>query len=173
MHDSVSAGPSQAGPIIETDQAVRHSFWRRTVVPIVFVTLLVAWTGALLAPVPPAAITVLGGPARSFWFAKALHVSVYATLAILAVLLPLSRNGRLIALAILIAHGGATEYLQQFFGRGSSVRDFGLDFGGLILGVGLAVAGRRVYSRQFCRESSQTNLQDNSRGEYPDTADLR
>jgi VanZ family protein len=137
-----------------TDRAFHHSFWRKYLVPLVGVGLLIAWTMALLTPIPAAAVVALGGPTPSFWFAKTLHVSVYATLAILAVLLPVSKNWRLAALGALVFHGGATEYLQQFVERTSSVRDVGLDCLGILLGAGLALAGRRWYWRQFRREQS-------------------
>jgi VanZ family protein len=156
-----------------TGRANRHSFWRRIVVPTVCGALLIAWTAALLTPIPAAAVRALGGPAPSFWFAKTLHVSVYAMLAILAVLLPLSRNWRLVALALLAVHGCATEYLQQFVERTSSFRDVGLDCLGIILGTCLALGGRRWYRRKFRGEDSQANLQHDSRGKNADAADLR
>ena len=137
---------------LQARQAQPPLFWRRIVVPAVCGTLLVADRSLLRNPA--AAVTALGGPAPSFWFAKTLHVSVYAILAILAVLLPLSRNWRLVALGVLVAHGGATEYLQQFVERTSSIRDFGLDSFGIVLGTCLALCGRHLYRREFRREGS-------------------
>lgn len=136
------------------DRGDRYSFWRKLVIPVLMIGLLIAWTMALLTPIPAAAVAALGGPTPAFWFGKTLHVSVYATLAIMAVLLPLSRNWRLATLALLIMHGGATEYLQQFVGRGSSVKDFGLDSLGICLGTGLALGARRLYCQHFCREQA-------------------
>jgi len=101
--------------------------------------LLVAWTVALLRPVPAEAVHAVGGPEPSFWLGKTLHVGVYACLAVLTAWLPLSRRWRFILLAGLFLHGGATEFFQQFVpGRTASIRDVGLDTLGSCAGVCLS-----------------------------------
>jgi VanZ family protein len=154
MCQSLQTSLPEAGLSNMTDRVDRYSFWRNYVVPIGGIALLIAWTMALLTPIPKAAVIALGGPTPSFYFAKTLHVSVYATLAIFAVLLPLPRKWRIVVLALLFVHGGATEYLQQFFERGSSVSDVGLDSLGILLGTGLGLAGSRLHRRYLRREDA-------------------
>ena len=48
------------------------------------------------------------------------------------------RPWRWALLAALSLHAGATEFFQQFVGRGSSLADVGLDHAGLVLGVALS-----------------------------------
>ena len=144
----------------------------RLLVPLAWAGLLIPWTWALLTPVPKQAVTALGGPEASFWFGKTLHVSVYATLALLTCQLPWPRRIRLLLLALLIAHGASTEYLQQFVGRGSSWRDWGLDSSGVALGTGLGWALSR-WRRQPRRACPQVQLQGDARGKNGDAADLR
>jgi VanZ family protein len=99
--------------------------------------VLLGWTVSLLRPIPPAAVAVVGGPERSFWFAKCLHVSVYVLLAVGASFLPGSVKIRRWLLLVLVLHGGLTEFLQQFVHRGASWRDVGLDTLGVAIGVAL------------------------------------
>jgi VanZ family protein len=101
-----------------------------------FVALWVAWTVALLAPVPKqTASVVLPTDEAKFWFGKSLHVCTYAFLTIAGISLPWSRKQRLGLLLALFLHGVATEILQQFVpGRTGSVRDVLLDSAGILLG---------------------------------------
>ncbi len=155
------------------DRVKRHSFLRTVLVPLACVSLLIAWTWALLTPIPKGAVEVLGGTTASFLFAKTLHVSVYATLAFLVVLLPLRRNYRLISLALIVLHGATTEYLQRFVeSRTSSFRDFGLDTCGALLGTLVGVAALRLSRRNWRREQSQVSLQSDAGGKNAEAADL-
>lgn len=106
---------------------------------LLWAVLLLLWTAALLRPEPvQLAGAVLPAPVE-FPAAKVLHVTAYAVLAALALLLrPLARY-RWLLLALLSLHGMGTEYLQQFVPlRGPSVRDVVLDHVGIGLGVALA-----------------------------------
>ena len=103
-----------------------------------FVLLLVAWTIALLSPVPQAAKEVLGGERAAFWFGKCLHVGTYAFLTIMGGTLRLSRRWRFVLLGLLSLHAFATEFFQQFVGRGASCRDVGLDHIGILLGIAVS-----------------------------------
>src|SRR5262245_15802549 len=137
----------------------------------VWLVLLAAWTRALLTPVPPGAVKALGGSDSAFWFGKTLHVGVYATLAILTIVLPFPRWWRLSFLVALVLHGGATEYLQQFVERTGSLRDFGLDVLGCMIGAALGF-------RWLCRrgepfgEPPQVNPHGDSGQEHKNAADL-
>jgi VanZ family protein len=101
--------------------------------------LLAAWTAALLRPEPVQAAAVVLPEQAEFPVSKLLHVSAYAVLAALTVLLrPLGR-GRWLLLALLSLHGAGTEYLQQFVElRTPSVRDVLLDHLGIVLGAAAA-----------------------------------
>ena len=102
---------------------------------VVWTAVFVGWTVSLLRPIPPGAVEAMGGPEPSFWFAKCLHVSVYAAFALSAAFLPGSLALRRWIPVALVLHGGLTEYLQQFVHRGASWRDVGLDALGVAIGV--------------------------------------
>lgn len=102
---------------------------------LVWVTVVVVWTVALLVPLPDTSGTVLRHNDVKFWVGKSLHVGMYALLAALAGRLPLARRGRLLVLAFLAAHAVATESLQPLVGRTGAAADVGLDLLGIILGV--------------------------------------
>jgi VanZ family protein len=114
--------------------AVRFPWWVCGLV--LWAVLLAGWTAALLRPEPVQVADAVLPSGMEFPAAKLLHVSAYAVLAALAVLLrPLGR-ARWLLLAGLALHGAATEYLQQFVElRGPSVRDVGLDHLGIMLGA--------------------------------------
>ena len=129
--------------------------WRRRLAiahTLLFVVALTAWTIALLSPVPQeSARRVLGSAFWVFVFGKGLHISVYALLAVVGATLPLRGRTPGWVLVGLVAHGGVTEFFQQFVGRTASVRDVGLDALGVALG-GLAVAGCRAARRWHIRQ---------------------
>jgi hypothetical protein len=134
--------------------------------------LLVPWTWALLTPVPPHAVRAVGGATASFYFGKALHLGVYAALAFLTAWLPMTRKWRLLLIVLLIAHGGSTEYLQQFVERGASWRDFGLDSFGVSLGCLLGWRRWRSGS-DLLGKSPQEQLQHDPAGKHSDASPLR
>jgi VanZ family protein len=109
---------------------------RRWVVTVVWIGLLALLTYGLLSPKPiPDEVERQLGPSRSYTASKFVHIGAYGVLAGLAVALPLSSRWRFLPLLLLAGHGAATEYLQQFVGRGSSLTDVGFDYLGIAIGV--------------------------------------
>ena len=150
----------------------RTRSWLRTTAIVLWSGLFVAWTVMLLVPVPPSAVTAVGGATNSFWLGKTLHVSVYATLALLAGWLPFSRPLRFALIALLVLHGGATEFIQQYTGRHPSWRDFGLDSAGILLGF--CLGWQRWSGRgNSLGESPEIQLQQNAAGEHGEADHLR
>jgi len=116
----------------------RGNIWRRVIIPLLWVGLIIAWTWALLIPIPGEVVKRVGGPTGSLIISKTLHGGVYATLGFITLSLPLPRKWRLALFGLIIAHGGATEYLQQFVpGRHSSWWDVALDTAGVLSGAGI------------------------------------
>lgn len=101
----------------------------------VFVILLALLTRGLLTPVPASAVQITGGDDSSFWISKCVHVGAYGFMAWIAARLPIGRRWRIGLVILLLLHGGLTEYLQQFVGRGASLRDVILDCIGVALGT--------------------------------------
>ncbi len=143
--------------------------WRRVLIPLVWVGLLVPWTWALLIPIPGEVVERVGGDENSFLISKTLHCGVYAVLAILTLSLPIGLRWRVALLGLIIAHGGATEYLQQFVQRHSSWGDFARDTVGVLAGAGLYLLWRR-YLR---RVPAEVELQPDGREHHGDADDLR
>lgn len=105
---------------------------------VVFGLALIAWTIGLLSPVPQqSARATLGSDWVIFLFGKTLHVSAYASLAILGGSSAILHHHRRWVAFGLIAHGIATELIQPHVGRTGSVRDVLLD--SLGVGIGLFV----------------------------------
>jgi|GEM_PF-1069894 len=150
--------------------------WRALAGAGTFVILLAILTRGLLTPIPAGASQVVGGPDATFWISKVTHVVAYALLAWIATRLPFASRLRIALLVLLIVHGCATEYLQQFVGRGSSIRDVGLDILGVVLGF--SAGWRRCCTRaggnfDSPRESPKVKLQPDSRNDHGDADDLR
>src|SRR3954452_6903504 len=113
----------------------------------VFAFALTAWTVALLSPVPhDSARKVLGSDWGVFLFAKTVHVGTYAVLTVLGGTAAAFGRRWWWVLPGLVAHGGLTEYLQGFVGRGSRIEDVGLDSLGIAIG-GLVVLTFRAVTR--------------------------
>lgn len=109
----------------------------RAIHALALLTLLGLWTWKLLVPQPvPDALSVhLKGETR-FVAAKGLHACAYATLALLAVTLPVPTRWRWALAALLALHGVATEIGQTYVpGRTGSVYDVLIDWAGVALGV--------------------------------------
>jgi VanZ family protein len=101
-----------------------------------FAVFLAAWSVALLSPVPhDSAKKVLGSEFGLFLFAKTVHVATYAFLTVLGGTAAAFGRRWWWVLPGLVAHGGLTEYFQQFVGRGSRLEDVGLD------SIGIGVGG--------------------------------
>jgi len=114
----------------------------------VFAFFLTAWTVALMSPVPhDSARKVLGSEYGIFLFAKTVHVSAYAFLAVLGGTAAAFGKRWWWVLPALVAHGALTEFFQQFVGRGSRVEDVGLDSIGIAIGGLLTWTIRSVRGR--------------------------
>lgn len=125
----------------------QHTFaWKQFLLPWLWVLVLIAWTWMLLMPLPES-VGRWNGLNVTFWLQKGLHVSVYAFLTILTWILPFRSAVRWGLVVFLIAHGGLTEFFQQFVGRGSSWFDWARDTSGVFLGL-LVVLGWRLCNRR-------------------------
>jgi VanZ family protein len=146
----------------------------KTIFVLAWAALFIAWTVALLRPIPAAAVHAISGTVHPFWFGKTLHVGVYCCLSFMTAWLPFSRRTRFVLLAILFLHGGATEFLQQFVpGRTASPRDVGLDTLGSCLGVALCWRRWRGSCADAGRVAPQVQLQADAGQQHRDAADLR
>jgi VanZ family protein len=99
-----------------------------------------AWTAALLVPVPVEPDTGLRSPAVLFVFAKFVHLSAYALLAVLTGWLRAPGKYRWLLLAFLPAHAALTEFLQWLLptGRTGCIQDVLLDLVGISVGMALS-----------------------------------
>ncbi|MFL5338851.1 MAG: VanZ family protein [Gemmataceae bacterium] len=130
----------------------------RVAIVVVWAALFIAWTVALLRPIPQQVVHAVGGAQPSFWIAKTLHVSVYAGLSVLIAWLPFPRRWRLVLLAVLYLHGGATEFFQQWVpGRTASWWDVARDSLGTTIGVLLCCRRWRV-GDDLRRETPQEEI---------------
>lgn len=122
----------------------------------VFIVLLAAWTIALLSPVPKkSAQDVLGSEFGLWVFGKTLHVGVYAFLAALGGTAHAFGRKWILVLPALVVHGGLTEFVQQFVGRGMRLEDLGLDTLGIAIG-GFVACGVRTVNRGRSGEAAST-----------------
>ncbi|MBL8795960.1 MAG: VanZ family protein [Planctomycetia bacterium] len=106
---------------------------------LLWLLLLVAWTVALVVPIPFRDHGKSEWVAPLFTFSKFLHVSVYALLAAAVAWLRWPTGWRLAALAVLCGHGMLTEFLQwlleDYSHRSGKWPDVGLDVIGVALGT--------------------------------------
>ncbi len=114
--------------------------WGKIKHPIVFgfILFLLAWTTALLMPIPQkSAEEVLGNGMGVFYFSKIVHVTVYTIIAIWAGFLSKNRSSLWILLVLLSLHGWTSEGLQLItkYHRTGRIADVGLDHLGLLLGL--------------------------------------
>ena len=111
----------------------------RTVLPfVVFAVFLGLWTWKLLEPLPvPESLTEGWSLDLKFVASKALHVSGYGFLTLLAAWLPVRRPYFWAAVGVLALHGCLTEYLQEAMaiGRTGKVSDVFIDWFGIALGL--------------------------------------
>lgn len=102
---------------------------------LVFGVFLILWTIALLIPVPQEeAEKAFGSKERVFFFGKGLHVTAYAFLTLLGGTRFCRWSQFRWLLLGLPLHGGVTEVLQAYTGRGSRWADFYLDTAGVLFG---------------------------------------
>ena len=140
--DSARVRPRPARPI-ETSPS------DRVTVRGVPVLLLLLWTWELLAenPVPESVSRAIPNEWK-VWLAKSLHVGAYAFLTVLAGLLPVGRKYFWGAIVLLLLHGIGSEIGQTFVdGRHGSIRDVGLDWVGVVLGLLVLQLGKWMFGR--------------------------
>jgi VanZ family protein len=111
-----------------------------------FLVSVVAWTIALVMPIPGKSSEVLGGDRNKFLFAKILHALAYTYLTVLAGMIHRTPRQGWLLLAGLSAHAFLTEFLQLFVNRGASWRDVGIDHIGVALGL---IISHRLWRRVF------------------------
>lgn len=108
-----------------------------------FVAILIAWTIALLLPVPQeSAEKVLGDDFGVFLFGKSLHIGSYAFLTLLGGTIAYFGRRWWWVVPTLFVHGAAIETIQPFVGRTGRVVDVVLDSIGIVLGALVIVAWR-------------------------------
>jgi VanZ family protein len=111
----------------------------------VFAIALVAWTVALLIPIPHnSAKRVLGSDFGLFLFAKSLHVATYAAITLIGATARAFGPRWWWVLPGMVFHGGLTEFLQMFVDRGARLEDVGLDSIGVAIGGSITLLIRRM-----------------------------
>jgi len=102
----------------------------------IWATALALWTFGLVTPFAVQASEGVLTAEEHFTVSKALHVGVYAGLTLLTAWLPASPRLRPWLLALLVAHGPLTEWVQCYVPmRFGSVNDVAIDTVGVALGV--------------------------------------
>jgi len=103
---------------------------------------MLAWTTALLVPLPQGGPLTFAAVQPRLFLAKGLHVSAYAFLTVLAAWLRAPVRFRFLLIFFLMAHATLTEVLQrmshELTGRNGNLWDVALDHTGIALGVLLA-----------------------------------
>lgn len=118
----------------------------------VFAAFLIAWTIALLSPVPhESAEKVLGNDFGVFLFGKALHIGSYAFLTVLGGTVTVFGRRWWWVFPGLLAHGSLVEIIQPHVGRTGRIEDVGLDLIGIAIG-GLLILGWRRFKNPASRE---------------------
>lgn len=111
-----------------------HFRWLRRLHLSLFVVVILAWTIALLSPVPEAeAEQVLGSKEGMFYFGKTLHVVAYLLLTLFAGVMSYARcTWPWLAFGMFL-HGGLIEILQPYVGRNGRWQDWCLDATGVLI----------------------------------------
>lgn len=108
---------------------------------LIWTAVVIAWTLALLFPVPqpeqmPAGEFIYS---KKFIIGKTMHVGVYAALAALSAWAPMPARYRWVMMFVLMGHAWGTEMLQEalepWCHRGGSLGDVGLDIIGIVGGT--------------------------------------
>jgi len=115
-----------------------HQKWGKTTRWLLWGGFAALWTVALLTTFPIRARDAILPQDYAFPTGKVLHVAAYAVFALLTAWLDIPRPWRWALLAVLSLHAFATEFLQQFVERTSSLTDVALDHLGIILAVTLS-----------------------------------
>ena len=108
---------------------------------LIWLIFVIAWTIGLEMPFPPPEEM----PGNDFiwsnkvFFAKGMHVLVYAVLTVMSVWVPLPARYRWLMMFFLMGHAWGSEMLQEalesYCHRGGKLSDVGFDVIGIILGV--------------------------------------
>ncbi len=102
----------------------------------IWATTLTLWTAALVTPFAVQAGHEVLPEDTHYPVSKLLHLAVYAGLVLLTAWLPASRRLRPWLLALLLAHGPLTEFVQCYVPlRFGSLADVGLDSLGIVVGL--------------------------------------
>jgi VanZ family protein len=139
----------KADELLPDDKAAgRRKRWRLVLFWLLWGVLLAVWTIGLLSSTTPTVARAVVPDSATFTVGKVVHVGVYAILAALVCWLPARWGLRVWAWIGLAGHGALTEYLQQFVeGRSGRLADVGLDAGGVLLGLLVGLAVRRLGGR--------------------------
>jgi len=108
---------------------------------LVWTLFCVAWTTALVAPVPSTDELPLGEllATRRVLVAKAVHVVAYAIFTMLSGWLPVEPRWRLLLMYLLMLHAVATEFIQLHLSyRSGTLGDVLWDHLGIAIGFGLS-----------------------------------
>lgn len=118
------------------------------------------WVMTVLSPLLNALVAVFGEADWSFWIRKAAHAAEYAALAFAATLAakqvqmyrgrPFLAHTALYVLTVAVTD----EFIQGFVGRTSAVSDVLIDFGGALVGLGIAIGIGRCGRR--CKQKGGT-----------------
>lgn len=108
---------------------------------LIWTLFCVAWTAALVAPVPSTDGLPMGEflDSRRVLVAKAVHVVAYAMFAMLSGWLPVAPRWRLLLMYLLMVHAVATEFTQLHLSyRSGTLSDVLWDHLGIAIGFGLS-----------------------------------
>ena len=116
--------------------ALLERYWVQRLHIVLFTLIMIAWTIALLSPVPEEeARRVLGGPEGMFYFGKTLHVVAYLLLTIFGCcIVQLRFTWPWLAISIAV-HGVVIELIQPHVGRTGRWQDAALDGLGVLIGT--------------------------------------
>ena len=96
------------------------------------------WTVALVMPVPQHPFPAAGEHEVTLKavVAKTLHVAAYALMTVLTAWLHVPARYRWLLMFLLMAHGTATEFIQENLSyRSGTLRDVGFDTLGVMIGI--------------------------------------
>jgi VanZ family protein len=145
----------------------------------VFALFLIAWTIALLMPVPhESAEKVLGDSFGVFLFGKSLHIGSYTFLTVLGGTVAIFGRRWWWVLPGLLIHGSLIEIIQPHVGRTGRIEDVGLDLIGIVIGGFVILGWQRFTSRanletQAAAESSPPHQLPTMPPTHPTSADSR
>jgi hypothetical protein len=124
-----------SSPMQSPDEPERKP--RRALRELIWLVYFVAWTCALLMPMPQNSMGAWEWVAdHKYVIAKTLHVLAYALLAVLSGALRVPCRFRWILLFVIMVHAPVTELLQLHVeGRTGALSDVGLDHLGIALGL--------------------------------------